>query len=136
MTDRTADRLDIGELLARYSWAMTDRQWDTWQALFTTDASADYSGAGGTNAGPAEARAWLEQTFSMFDVAISQGTNLVVDFESDDAATTRSGYRMVMRIPGETPTYLEAQGWYNDRIVRTHEGWRIASRVETISYVR
>ena len=43
---------------------------------------------------------------------------------------------MVMRIPGDTPTYMEANGWYQDKVVRTKDGWRIADRFEHILYVR
>jgi SnoaL-like domain len=136
MSDHTADRLAIGELLARYSWAMTDNNWDAWEATFTQSATADYSAAGGPSGSAHEARVWLEQTFAMFEVAVSQGTNLVIDFAGEDEADARSGYRMTMKIGGETPIYMEAQGWYRDHFVRTAGGWRIASRTESVGYIR
>jgi hypothetical protein len=43
---------------------------------------------------------------------------------------------MVMKIGGETPTYMEACGYYNDTIVRTADGWRIADRFEQLLYIR
>ncbi len=137
MTDQEAkDRLEIQELLARYSWAMTDKNWDAWQAVFAPDATADYSTAGGPVGSPADAAAGLSAMMAAFDIALSQSTNLVVTFESDDVATGRSMYRMLMRIPGETPTYMEAQGEYDDMFVRTADGWRIGRRYEHLHYVR
>lgn len=136
MSDRTADRLAILETLARYAWALSDRDWDRWEAAFAPGGTADFSGAGGSNGSAAEGRAWLETTFAMFELAISQSTNAVVEFDGDDAADVRSGFRMVMKIGGETPTFLEAQGWYSDRFVRVGEDWLIAARRETLAYVR
>ena len=130
------DRLEIGELLARYAWALADRDWVAWQACFTADAVADYTTAGGVVGTPAEAAAWLEPTLSMFDVSISQASNVVIDFTSDDSADVRSMYKMVMRIAGDTPTYMEACGYYRDRVVRGAGGWLLAHRFEHILYVR
>jgi len=137
MTESHApDRLEIGELLARYAWALADRDWVAWQACFTADAVADYTTAGGVVGTPAEAAAWLEPTLSMFDVSISQASNVVIDFTSDDSADVRSMYKMVMRIPGDTPTYMEACGYYRDRVERDAGGWLLAHRFEHILYVR
>lgn len=135
-TDRVADRQEINELLARYSWAMHDRDFDAWQACFTPDAHADYTTAGGIAGTPAEAAAWLSSTMSMFETNISHGGNVVVNFDSDDSAKVRSIYKMVMKIGGESPTYMEACGYYNDVVVRTADGWRIADRFEQILYIR
>ena len=137
MTDlRTADRLAIGELLARYSWALADNDWAAWQACFTADAHADYSTAGGVVGTPADAAAWLQPTMTMFDVAISQSSNVVVDFTGDDTADVRSMYKMVMRIPGDTPIFMEACGYYRDKMARTSTGWLLTDRFEHLLYVR
>jgi hypothetical protein len=59
MTDpQTADRLAIAELLARYAWALADKDFVSWQACFTADAHADYTTAGGVAGTPAVAAAW------------------------------------------------------------------------------
>lgn len=139
VSDRNADRWEISELLSRYAWALADRDWDAWLALFTPDARVDYTTAGGVAGTPTEAAEWLRQTFTMFDVTLSHGGNVVVDFHADDRATVRSLYKMVMRIPaaeGGQPTYMEACGWYRDTVVRSGDGWRLADRFEQLAYVR
>ncbi|HEX4982019.1 MAG TPA: nuclear transport factor 2 family protein [Ilumatobacteraceae bacterium] len=133
---RTADRLAIGELLSRYAWSLADRDWSAWQACFTADAHADYTTAGGVAGTPADAAAWLEQTMSMFDVAVGHTGNVVIDFLDDDTAAVRSMYKMVMRIPGDAPTYMEACGYYRDKVVRDRSGWLLADRVEHLLYIR
>ncbi len=137
MTDaRTADRLAIHELLGRYSWALADRDFLAWQACFTDNGHADYTTAGGIAGTPAEAAAWIEPSLAMFDVSISQNSNVVIDFTGDDTANVRSLYKMVMRIPGDTPIFMEACGFYRDTIVRTASGWLIADRFEHLLYIR
>jgi hypothetical protein len=92
---------------------------------------------GGRIAGtPAEAAAWLSTTMSMFETNISHGGNVVIDFTDTDSAKVRSIYKMVMKLGGDTPTYMEACGYYNDTIVRTADGWRIADRFEQLLYIR
>jgi hypothetical protein len=138
------DRAAINELLASYAWAMADKDWSAWRATLTADATVDYTTAGGVAGTADEAMAWLEQTMAGFDVTMSAVGNTVIDdvtgtgdTGSDaDRASVRSLYRMVMRIPGDAPTYLEASGWYRDTVVRTSDGWRIADRFEQMLYVR
>jgi hypothetical protein len=137
------DRAEINELLSRYAWAMADKDWTAWRATLTADATVDYTTAGGVAGTADEAMAWLEQTMGGFDVAMSAVGNAVITDTSDSvagesagSAGVRSLYRMVMRIPGDAPTYLEASGWYNDTVVRTDDGWRIATRFEQMLYVR
>jgi hypothetical protein len=135
------DRAEINELLSRYAWAMADKDWAAWRATLTPEATVDYTTAGGVAGTADEAMAWLEQTMGGFDVAMSAVGNAVIDDTGADAngadtAGVRSLYRMVMRIPGDTPTYLEASGWYRDTVVRTTDGWQIADRFEQMLYVR
>lgn len=133
---QSADRLAIAELLSRYAWAMSDKDWTTWQSLFTADACVDYSKAGGVIGTAAQGAAWLEPTMAMFDVAVSHTGNTVIDFIDDTTAKVRSLFKMTMRIPGEPPTYMEASGCYRDTVKRGLTGWLIAERSEDLLYVR
>jgi 3-phenylpropionate/cinnamic acid dioxygenase small subunit len=134
--DRVADRLAINELLAEYSWALSDRDWPAWRSVFTDDAHVDYSTAGGPVCGIDEAAEWIEPTLAGFERTLSHGGNTVIAFDGDDRATVRSFYRMTMKLGGEQPTFIEASGWYDDVIVRTGAGWKISRRVEHLVYVR
>ena len=133
---RSADRLAIMETLARYSWAMTDKDWDAYRACFTADATVDYSTAGGPKGTIGEAAEWLAATAGGMDFMISHGGNVVVDFDGDERADVRSIYKVTMRIPGDQPTYLEAHGFYRDRFVRDGERWLIAHKYEEMLYLR
>lgn len=132
MSRQTDDRVAIAELMASYSWALSDRDWPAWRQVFTLDAHLDYSTAGGPVGDVETAAAWLESTLAGFAMVLSHGGNVVVRFDGDDRATVRSLYRMTMKIDGEQPTYIQAAGWYDDVVVRTADGWRIAERLERL----
>jgi 3-phenylpropionate/cinnamic acid dioxygenase small subunit len=134
--DRVADQLAIRQLLATYTWALTDRDWSAWRAVFADDAQVDYSTAGGPVGAIDEAAGWIEASVGGLDKAVSHGGNEVITFTGDDTADVRSIYKMVMQIGTDEPTFLEACGWYLDTVARTAAGWRIASRVEHMAYVR
>ncbi len=130
------DRIEISDVMSRYAWAMADKDWSAWRATLTADATVDYTTAGGVAGTADEARAWLEETMATFDITSSLVGDVVLESDDGNTATLRSLYRMIMRIPGDTPTYLEASGWYRDRFERTDEGWRIANRFEQMLYLR
>lgn len=130
------DRIDIEETMARYAWAMADKDWRAWRATLTADATVDYTTAGGVAGTADDALEWLQGALGAFDVTSSLIGNVLVESEDGDSATVRSLYRMIMRLPGDEPTYLEASGWYRDRMVRTPDGWRIADRFEQMLYLR
>ncbi len=139
MSDEALDRALITDLMARYSWALTDRNWDTWKSVFTADAQVDYSTAGGPVGSPTQAAETFAAMMGGFDVSVSSGGNVTIDFVDGDTATVRSIYTMMMRIPGAdggTPTYMQASGWYHDTVQRTADGWRIQKRFEQLAYVK
>jgi len=131
-----SDRIEIGDLMVRYSEALNRADWDAWKAVFTPDAQLDYTTAGGIAGTPEAAVAWLGPTLSVFDMRIGRTHNVAVSFDGADRATITSQYSMTMRFAGETPTYIEAAGWYDDVAVRTAEGWRLSARTERIAYMR
>jgi hypothetical protein len=139
MADEALDRALITDLLARYSWALADRDWSTWKGVFADGAKVDYSTAGGPVGTPEQAADTFAGMMAMFDVNISSGGTVVIDFTGADSAKVRSGYTMMMRIPGADgaqPTYMQAQGYYNDTMIRTAAGWRISDRYEQLVYVK
>lgn len=137
MSNEALDRALIADLMARYSWALTDRDWDRWVSLFTDDAHVDYSTAGGPVGSPRDAAETFKGMMAMFDVSISSGSNVAVTFVDADTARVRSMYTMMLRIPGAdgaAPNYMQASGWYDDTVVRSADGWRIAKRFEQLVY--
>lgn len=61
-----SDRLEIQDLLARYSYAIDERDWDALDDVFTPDAAIDYSETGGAKGGVAQIKAWLPVALERF----------------------------------------------------------------------
>lgn len=129
-----ADRAEIQDLIHRYAWAIDSRDWALLDTCFTDDAHVDYSSNPGGVAGPyREVRPWLEQNLAAF--AVMQHLMANVDVHLDgDRATART--MMVNPMGAKTregpPHFFWIGGRYDDELVRTPTGWRIARRVETL----
>jgi 3-phenylpropionate/cinnamic acid dioxygenase small subunit len=122
--DREA-RQDIGELLVRYASAVDGRDWELFRTCFTPDCRADYQDIG----------SWEDVeglTRFMVDAHAGMGhtqhriSNPVITVEGD-----RASARTYVDLVGMTPdgaSGINSIGWYDDELVRTEGGWRIARR--------
>jgi hypothetical protein len=54
-----SDRLELEDLMVRYSHAVDTRQWDLLDEIFTPDAVIDYTAMGGARGGLAEIKEFL-----------------------------------------------------------------------------
>lgn len=121
------DRLEIGELLARYSTALDTRNWDLLGAVFLPNARCDY-GSLGTPQGLDEIVSLVRGTIADLDATQHLVGNVVVDVRGDEA--TADCYLISQHIRRDTPggDHYFLGGRYSDRLVRTAHGWRIAHR--------
>ena len=124
------DRIEIEELLARYSRALDHRQWADLEAIFTPDGEFDAGGLGHPH-GPAAIRAMIEGTIGGLDATQHLVGKSIIEFSADgDSAEVRT-YLISQHIresaPGPIKHYFLG-GEYADRVVRTSDGWRIAYR--------
>lgn len=126
---RAADRAEIAELYARYAWALNDRDWTAWEAIFTEDAKIDNSNAGGVIDSRSELSSFLATTLESFEHLLNAINTVVIDFGGDHDASSRA---MLSKVAGDPPTYMNVRGFYRDRLRRTDHGWRVSERVETI----
>ena len=62
-----SDRLEIQELIARYSVALDSRDYDALDELFTDDAVLDYTATGAIRGSLAEMKAFIAEAFTMFE---------------------------------------------------------------------
>src|ERR1700734_179715 len=68
--DQISDRIEIGEILTRYCYAVDDREWDVYRGLFTHDAVIDDRVTGGIQSGVEEHIQYLSRALSR--VVLSQ----------------------------------------------------------------
>jgi SnoaL-like domain len=130
-----SDRLEIQELLIRYSHCVDTHDWDGWETVFTPDAVIDYTEMGGPRGSVKETRAFLESTMPMFSSTQHMLGNTVLEFDGDEArARTICHNPMVLDREGK-PHLFVCGLWYRDLLVRTPDGWRIKDRYEERSYI-
>jgi 3-phenylpropionate/cinnamic acid dioxygenase small subunit len=130
-----ADRIEIDDLLTRYATAVDSKDWELYTTCFTPDAFIDYTAAGGIKGRLPEVKKWLGEALSVFPMTQHVVANRVIVVDGD-SATSRSYFFNPMGFPaddGGLRLFFEG-GYYNDKLVRTEEGWRIAERIEESSY--
>ena len=129
------DRIEIDDLLTRYATAVDTKDWDLFASCFTADAFIDYTSAGGIKGTLSEVKQWLAQVMTAFPMTQHLVTNRAVVI-AGDSATSRCVFFNPMGLAGDSGgliLFLEG-GYYNDKLVRTAAGWRIAQRIEEPTY--
>lgn len=132
---RLADRIAIGDLIARYSVLVDNAEWDAVAELFTPDASIDFSAFGAPVMSPPQLRDFLAQSLPTFRRTQHLMGLPVIDIDGD-AATARTPCLNPMVIDtgdGSTSAWLIGL-WYDDTLRRTESGWRFASRIQDRCY--
>lgn len=134
-----SDRLEIQDLLARYTYAVDTQDWDVLDATFTPDASIDYSGTGGITASSlAEAKQWLAETLpGPFASIMHNLGQMIVDLDGD-TATVKAYLDNPMRMhDGRGGTKLvELGAIYHNELVRTPDGWRVTALRQELKWDR
>jgi 3-phenylpropionate/cinnamic acid dioxygenase small subunit len=134
LTADGADRLAISDLIVKYAWAIDTKDWAALDQVFLPDAWLDYSSnPGGAVGSYPEIRAWLEKSLAPFPITQHLVTNIDVAVDGDRATSRTMVYNPMGAATREGPPhFFFLGGRYDDELVRTADGWRIAKRVETL----
>ena len=129
--EEVGDRIEIQDLLVRYTEAIDTKDWNLLDQCFLPDADLDYTTSGGIAGAYPEVRAWLAKALAMFPKTIHAISNSTIKL-SGDRATGRTLVNNPMVLPkGEGGAFVfTVFAYYIDDFVRTAEGWRIAKRFE------
>jgi 3-phenylpropionate/cinnamic acid dioxygenase small subunit len=131
-----SDRIEINDLLIRYTKAIDQKDWKLLDTVFTPDAEVDYVSSGGIKGSYAEARAWLEKALAPFPVTVHYVTNSEVTLHGDRAAARTAVYNpMFFENRDGSMHHFAVGAFYVDELVRTREGWRIAKRREEQAFL-
>jgi len=122
-------RQDVVELLARYATGIDRRDWKLFRTCFTEDCHTDYG-----------------------DIGVWDGVEAITDFMTRSHATmghtlhritneamARNGTGVAARsyvdailMAADNQRGMQAIGYYDDELVRTADGWKIARRRYTM----
>jgi 3-phenylpropionate/cinnamic acid dioxygenase small subunit len=119
------DHQDIFDLLVRYATGIDRRDWPLFRTVFTDDCELDY-GVIGTWKGLDAVAEFMEQVHAMAGHTLHRLSNqaITVDGDKAEARTYIDGLIMM----ADNTSGVNAIGYYDDDIVRTADGWRIARR--------
>ncbi len=119
------DRQDISEVLLRYATGIDRRDWPLFRTVFTDDCQLDYGEVGAWTGGDAVTE-FMEQAHAMAGHTMHRLTNQVITVDGDKAQSRTYVDALIMM--GESNSGVNAAGFYDDELVRTADGWRVASR--------
>jgi 3-phenylpropionate/cinnamic acid dioxygenase small subunit len=131
-----SDRIQISDLLTRYTVAIDQKDWSLLDTCFTEDARLDYTSAGGIAGTYPEVRAWLEAALAPFPMTVHFISNTTVELEGDHASTRTAVLNpMGFANPDGTMHLFTVGAYYNDKLRRTEDGWRIIERIEEQAFI-
>ncbi len=120
------DRDEIIDLTIRYATAIDSQQYSLLTEVFTDDAEVDY-GVVGQWTGGAEVAEFMEAAHAAAEHTMHRMSNQAVAIDGD-TATVRTYVDALILFGGGGANPI---GYYDDHVVRTGDGWRIARRTYT-----
>jgi hypothetical protein len=123
-----SDRIEIGELLARYALSVDTGRWSLLDTVFTPDAVLDYSSAGGAKGPLPVVRAWLTEMLPTWPGRQHLIGAVAIALDGDQAGVTASFTDTLApsrdAIMADAKGLLRGGGYYHHRMIRTKQGWR------------
>ncbi len=119
------DRQDISDLLVRYATGIDRRDWPLFRTVFTADCELDYGEIGAWN-GVDAATEFMTQTHALAGHTLHRLSNQAISVDGDTAVARTYVDALIMF--GDNQSGVNGIGFYDDEIVRTDDGWRIARR--------
>jgi 3-phenylpropionate/cinnamic acid dioxygenase small subunit len=123
---RSSDHADIEQILLRYATGIDKRDWALFRTCFIDDAVGDY-GDIGTFTGADNLTDFMIAAHGGFGTTNHMLTNFVIQVDGD-RATARSYVHVVLAFAHGRDAWFDGVGTYEDTLVRTDSGWRIARR--------
>jgi 3-phenylpropionate/cinnamic acid dioxygenase small subunit len=118
-------RVAISDTILRYATAIDRRDWDLLATCFTDDCVSDYGdiGAWTSRDGIVE---YMEAVHAACGHSLHRITNVVIDL-GDGGAAARS-YVDAVVLAEDNASGVNVLGMYDDVLVASTDGWRIARR--------
>jgi len=122
-------RQAVADVMVRYATGIDRRDWALFRTCFTDDCDVDYGDIGHWH-GAEAVTAWMDEVHAQCGPTLHRITNQAVVAKGDGVAARAYVDAVVMGADGLTG--VRATGHYDDELVRTDDGWRIARRRFTL----
>jgi hypothetical protein len=130
-----ADRLDIQDLMSRYSTAVDAKRWDLLEQVFVPGSIIDFRGNGGPELPYPEVVDYLRESLAGFAGCQHYVTNHMIELDGDRARCRIYVFTYLASIVDGDEVLFADGGWYDDDLVRTPGGWRIEKRVSGLVWI-
>jgi 3-phenylpropionate/cinnamic acid dioxygenase small subunit len=118
-------REDVAGVLVRYATGIDRRDWVLFRTCFTADCEADYGDIGVWH-GVDEITEWMAKSHAACGHTMHRITNVDIAKRGDGVAARSYVDAIIMR--ADNRTGARADGYYDDELVRTDDGWKISRR--------
>jgi 3-phenylpropionate/cinnamic acid dioxygenase small subunit len=130
-----ADKAQIQDVLIRYATGIDFKDWALLRTCWTEDVDCDY-GEVGRYSGIDAICGLMEQLHNSMGPTYHRLSNFTITVHGDRATARSYVVAHLQAAPGDPATWVEALGHYDDELVRTSDGWRIAKRTTQIARVQ
>jgi len=127
MKPSVEDQLDITNVTIAYTWALDTKNYDGLDQVLLADATADLASPT-TLQGVDAIKARIARTLDPLDDSQHIVSNHQIDVDGDEATCRCYLHAQHVRRGVEGGENYVIGGRYEDRLVRTRDGWRIAYR--------
>ncbi|CAN5565492.1 nuclear transport factor 2 family protein [soil metagenome] len=127
MSDLREDQAQIVDVLHNYATGIDQRDWDLFRTCWTPDVVADY-GEIGIFTGIDALTEFMFASHNTMGSTHHRLTNFVVSVDGDRAEARSYVHAILIAVPGDPNSWIDALGHYDDVFVRTPDGWRITHR--------
>lgn len=121
----------VSDVLVRYGTGIDTRDWTLFRTCFTDDCEADYGEIPGRGTlrwqGGEAITAWMQASHAEMGHTMHRITNMRVESAGDERVTARSYVDVLLTTPGGE-LIVRGAGFYDDELILTDDGWRIARR--------
>lgn len=132
-----SDRIEIADLVTRYTRAIDSGDWDGLDDVFTPDARIDYTSAGGRAGDFTTMKAWLAEVLPRFVRRLHVIGQISVDLGEDSASITAYFSNPMVALDEDGAELLtDTGGYYHHQLVRTEAGWRSRELIEETMWNR
>jgi SnoaL-like domain len=129
------DKAQIADVLIRYATGIDFKDWPLLRTCWTDDVDADY-GEVGTYSGVDAITELMERLHSDMGPTYHRLSNLAITVDGERATARSYVYAHLQAVADNPASWVEALGHYDDELVRTPQGWRIAKRTTHIARVQ
>lgn len=125
--DEALARQEISQVLVRYATGIDRRDWALFRTCFTDDVQAEYEGLPPWD-GVDAITDYMRDVHASMGHTLHRLTNIDIELDADGTTARSRTYVDAVLMAADGGSGVNPIGFYDDELVATEAGWRIARR--------